>query len=90
VFLKKWSRVIGMGLAELFEFRVNERELRNEIRRLERLARRRREILEDLREAERLVEYCLHYRTGTTCELAIRKLRKVAEELEEETFPYRR
>ena len=80
-----------MGLAELFEFRVNERELRNEIRRLERLARRRRrEILEDLREAERLVEYCLHYRTGTTCDLAIHKLRKVAEELEEEIFPYRR
>jgi len=79
-----------MGLAELFEFRVDEIELRNEIRRLERLARRRREILEDLREAERLVEYCLHYRTGTTCDLAIRKLRKVAEELEEEIFPYRR
>ena len=81
-------------LAKLFEFRAGELgELRDEIRRLEkleRLARRRGEILEDLREAKRLVEYCLHYGTGTTCDLAIRKLREVAEELEEEVFPYRK
>ena len=41
------------------------------------------EIRMKLEEASRLVELCLHYKTGTTCRLAALALKEVAELLEQ-------
>ena len=61
---------------------------REELEEYERKLERARRIRMELKEAERPVEYCLHYGGGTTCELAIAKLREVADKLEEEVFPF--
>lgn len=70
-----------MSLAELFEFKTEVEELRKRYEKS-------REIRRKLDEVDRLVGLCLHYRTGTTCRLAIEELRKLAKELEKEVFPY--
>ena len=78
-----------MGLAELFEFKLEE-VTPEEVEELKRRIEKMREIHRELDKARELVDYCLHYRTGTTCRLAIEKLRKIAKEIEKEVFPYAR